>query len=161
MQIRVIRYNHDKESTAGLVAINHEGKGHEGAVFECYCLEDQRQPGEKVMGETRIPAGTYKVGFQEQITGLTKKYRSRYSWFDKHLHIKDVQGFTGIYIHVGNTEKHTMGCLLLADKAVNDPKDYASVQETSTVAYKRFYEIVSAALKRGEEVEITYKSIWE
>jgi len=153
MIIEVLRYNHDKESTSGLVAV--DGK------FFCFSLEDQRQPGAKVMGETRIPEGTYIVGFQDQVTDMTTRYRAKYPWFDKHLHVKDVPGFTGIYIHIGNTEKDTMGCLLLADKAVNDPNDYASTQESSTLAYQRLYALVSGALKKGEVVKIIYKSILE
>lgn len=159
MQIRVARYNHDNHSSSGILAINQHGKGAEGAVFECFTLEDEHRDVKK-MSQTRIPEGTYKVGWQEAITPMTERYRAKYDWFDKHIHIKDIPNFTGVYIHIGNYSKDTAGCLLLADQAVNDPKDYDSKQLTSTRAYHRFYERVQAALNTGDEVEILIKSIW-
>jgi len=149
MNIEVLRYNHDKDSTSGLLFINGE--------FACYTLEDEHRD-VKVKGETRIPEGVYIVDYQQAITPLTKKYRAKYDWFDKHLHIKDVPNFTGIYIHVGNYEKNTDGCLLLADQAVNDPKDYASVQYKSTQAYKRVYQKMQEALDNEEPIGLTIVS---
>lgn len=152
MKIEVIRYNHDTESTSGIMAVN--------CHFSCFTLEDQRQP-EKVKGETRIPDGTYKVELRKELSGLTKTYRDKYDWFTWHLHIKDVPGFQYIYIHIGNSDKHTDGCLLVADRAWNDPKDYNAYQTSSTSAFKRIYEEVRAAIESNEPVTITYKSIWE
>ncbi|MGH1436599.1 MAG: DUF5675 family protein [Lewinella sp.] len=149
MNVKVLRYNHDKNSTSGLLFIN--GK------FECYTLEDERRE-VKVRGETRIPEGNYKVAYQESLTPLTRKYQEKYDWFGKHLHIKSVPNFTGIYIHVGNYEKNTDGCLLVADQAVNDPKDYSSVQYKSTQAYKRIYKRMQAALDSGEEINLIIES---
>ena len=148
MNVEVLRYNHDKDSTSGLLFLDE---------FECYTLEDEHRD-VKVRGETRIPEGTYILDWQETITPLTKKYRAKYDWFDKHLHIKDVPGFTGIYVHVGNYEKNTDGCILVADQAVNDPKDYASVQYKSTQAYKRFYQKIQKRLNDDKPVSITIKS---
>jgi hypothetical protein len=152
MKIEVIRYNHDQESTSGLMAIDDE--------FVCFTLEDQQQD-QKIKGETRIPSGTYKLGFREELSGLTKKYRARYNWFKWHLHVKDVPGFNYIYIHVGNSDKHTDGCLLVADRAYNDPKDYNAYQTQSAIAFERIYKQISEAIENGEPVHITYKSIWE
>jgi len=150
MKLELIRYNHDTQSTSGLLMI--DGK------FECYTLEDERHD-EKVRGETRIPEGTYTVGWQEVITGLTETYRKKYPWFDKHLHIKNIPNYEGVYIHIGNYEKDTDGCPLVADQAVNDPNDYASHVLSSTTAMQRMYAKVQKALTAKEPVTITVKSI--
>ena len=96
----------------------------------------------------------------EQDTNLTKKYRAKYpDWFRKHLHITNIPGFTSVYLHVGNNEKHTAGCVLVADQAYLDPKDFASTQSYSIQGFKDFYLRVCDALDRGEPVTITIGSI--
>lgn len=152
MKIELIRYNHDVESTSGLMAVNGN--------FEAHTLEDQRQL-VKVTKETRIPEGTYQVKFREVLSGLTKTYRDRYEWFEWHLELQDVPGFNYVYIHVGNKESHTDGCILVADHAYNDPNDYASTIGSSAVNFERIYKKISTALKEGEPVHIQIKSIWE
>lgn len=152
MKLTLLRYNHDAESTQGLLAL--------AGAFECHTLEDQRQA-VKVAGETRIPEGTYEVRFREAVTPLTERYRKKFAWFDKHLHVIDVPGFEWICIHIGNKDTHTDGCLLVADTAVNDPNDYNARQAQSTQAFERLYKKISRALKDGERADITIKSIWE
>ena len=69
--------------------------------------------------------------------------------------IKDGKEFQYILIHTGNTDDHTMGCLLL-----NFSADAASFSgANSGGAYKEFYPIVANALGNGEEVEIIYTDI--
>lgn len=158
MQIRVTRFNHDTESSMSLVAINKAGRGSKEAEFFCFGLEDERRD-VKLRGETRIWEGEYKLAYQELLTEKTKEYRKRYDWFDKFLHIKDVPEFTGIYIHIGNTDKDTLGCLLLGYDAYTDSKDFNSKIGRSTDATRDFYKIVCEALDDGEEVTILYQSI--
>lgn len=164
MELRVTRYNFDTESTSGMLAINYEGEGAKGATYFCQTLEDQRRDlagGEKkVMSETAIPEGRYRVGWQEQVTGMTKKYRERYPWFSKHLHVKDVPDFTGIYIHVGNDDDDTAGCLLVGYGMSGDANDFNSKITSSTAAYEKLYQIVGDALNSGEGVWIVYKTIY-
>jgi hypothetical protein len=102
----------------------------------------------KVKSETRIPAGTYKLGIQEQETPLTKKYQSKFNWFKKHIHIKDVPNFIGVYIHIGNTDIDSAGCILLGDNADNNHLGGGSVSN-STQAYKRFYNNYYDAIEKG------------
>ena len=150
-KIVVMRYNSDAESTQGLVVVN--GK------FFCYSLEDQRQEGAKVKGETRIPEGSYKLGIKAEYTPLTDSYAKRYpKFFKRHIQILDVPGFENVYIHVGNDETHTDGCLLLGDTAVNDPKDYNGFQGSSRQAYERFYRQFYDRVKDGS-VELEIKNI--
>ena len=55
MKLKVIRFNSQSDSTNGLLfdATN-------GMEFLCYTLEDEKRE-EKVMAETRIPAGVYSI----------------------------------------------------------------------------------------------------
>ena len=55
MKLQVLRFNSKSDSTNGLLFdITNEIK------FLCYTLEDERRE-EKVMSETRIPAGVYNI----------------------------------------------------------------------------------------------------
>lgn len=56
----------------------------------------------KKYGQTAIPTGTYKV----QIT-YSPKYKRMMPL------ILNVKGYSGIRIHSGNTDKDTLGCLLV------------------------------------------------
>ena len=101
----------------------------------------------------RIPAGRYEVKFREQTTPLTTKYRKDYGWFTWHLEIQNVKNRKNIYIHVGNKEKHTLGCVLVAwvfdatvDKLEIDDQQWKSVR-----AFKRLYLKISEALLRSDE----------
>jgi hypothetical protein len=113
------------------------GKG-EATVFQGYTLEDEARP-YKQPGETRIPAGSYEIDLQLIDTPLTIKYRAKYPWFKKHLEIKNVPGFKGVYIHIGNFDADTAGCVLLGDNADNNVIGPGSISN-STAAFRRFYE---------------------
>ena len=131
------RYNTNHDRTIGMLLLDN--------VFQCYTLEDGPRA-KKVKGETRIPAGTYTLGIQESTTPLTTKYRGKYKFFTNHLHIKDVPNFTGIYIHIGNTDKHTDGCVLVGNVA------YKNTIQQSTAAYKDLY---SKLINRAREGNLT------
>ena len=78
--------------------------------FECYTLEDVVRPnGEKVYGETAIPAGIYRV-----IVDFSNRFQRRMP------HVMDVDGFEGIRIHAGNTAAHTLGCILVGQEKGED-----------------------------------------
>ena len=61
MKITVERFTSDAETTLSTVFV--DGK------FACFGLEDEYRT-EKVAGETRIPAGTYKVGLRNVGEGI-------------------------------------------------------------------------------------------
>ena len=82
--------------------------------FLCYTLEDEHRE-DKIMSETRIPAGTYKLKFRNE-GGFHNKYSKRFSSIHKGmLEVCDVPNFKYILIHCGNDDSHTAGCLLLGD----------------------------------------------
>ena len=146
MKLDVLRYKDDGNTTLGLLFID--------GVFECYTIEDEERE-EKIKGETRIPEGTYKLDFRRELSGLTHSYRRKYDWFDYHLHVKDVPNFKYVYIHVGNTEKNTDGCLLLGSTVDKD----SMFQGRSTAAFKELYLKVGDAINKGEPINITYKTL--
>ena len=91
----------------------------------------------KVINQTAIPIGTYKV---------TITYSNR---FKKLLPlINNVKGFSGIRIHSGNTKEDTSGCILVGfntevGKVIN-----------SKVTYNKLFNLLQDKLNKGEQVEI-------
>jgi hypothetical protein len=143
--LTLLRYMDDGETTLGLLFLRNK--------FFAYTLEDTHRD-EKVKGKTRIPEGVYEIGFSPAdpaSSRITRNYLSKYPWFSKHIHLREVPGFEGIYIHIGNTHEHTEGCILIADGINVDVKKALMYSEK---AYERFYRIVSALLDSGEPVSI-------
>lgn len=117
--------------------------------FQGFTLEDIKRD-TKVMGQTRIPAGTYKILQRKVVSGKTKQYQDKYPWFKWHLELQNVPNFENIYIHIGNSPKDTDGCILTAATASwNEP-----FIGSSTDTFKRIYLLVTEALESGEEVTI-------
>jgi hypothetical protein len=106
-------------------------------IFQGYTLEDQFNE-VKIQKETRIPAGKYEIIINRTETPKTKAYQVRYNWFKYHLQLANVPGFQGIYIHIGNTDRDTEGCLLMADNAGNNVIGDNGIS-SSTECFKRFY----------------------
>lgn len=148
MELLLVRHNSGKDSTVGVLldAATNE--------FFGYTCEDEERT-QKVAGETRIPEGRYAVGFN--VTGgMNGPYKARYG--DAHhgmLELQDVPGFSYIYIHTGNTEKDTDGCILVGYNASTDRSFGGGAVGNSRGCYRDFYKIVSRALLSGEPVHIT------
>ena len=134
------RFSDNRDSTLGILLKAQPTNQGAKLVFQGYTLEDEFRD-EKVMKETRIPAGTYTIDVQPADTALTLKYRAKYPWFKKHLEIKNVPGFMGVYLHIGNFDADTAGCILIGDNADNNTIGPGSISN-STAAFKRFYESV-------------------
>ena len=141
MLLTVYRYNTTPEDTLGMMMMD-------GRLC-CYVIEDT-QRFEKVDGETRIPSGRYRILLRDE-GGMTQKYRSRFP--DIHqgmLHLQDVPGFEWVYIHVGNTEDDSLGCLIVGDTPPAIGLDQRVGSSVS--AYTRIYPEIADALSRGESV---------
>lgn len=140
MKFILQRFSDNRDSTLGiLVKVQPTDMG-DKITFQAYTLEDEYREIKRAF-ETRIPAGTYKIDIQQADTVLTMKYRDRYPWFKKHLEIKNVPGFVGVYLHIGNFDADSAGCILLGDNADNNTIGPGSVSN-STACFKRFYEFV-------------------
>lgn len=144
MELSLLRNPSKKESTRGVLLIND--------VVFCDTLEDEKRE-IKVSGETRIPSGRYRILKREAVSKLTKTYRDKFDWFDFHLEIQNVPNFQYVYIHVGNYDENTDGCILLG-RGFTDYEDESAIWN-SRKAFKEFYLRVSDALNNNEEVWIT------
>ena len=81
--------------TIGTLAVDGE--------YFCDTLEDPVRPaGQKVPGQTAVPAGVY-----EAVLTLSPRFKRVLPL------LLDVPGFTGVRIHAGNTAKDTQGCILV------------------------------------------------
>ena len=149
MKLEVIRFSSHSDSTLGLLFDVTEGR-----KFLCFTIEDEARD-TKVKGETRIPAGTYELKLRKE-GGYHQRYVKKYGSMHKGMiHVQDVPGFTYILWHTGNTDEHTMGCLLLGDTSQQNITKEGFIG-ASTDAYKRVYPPIAEALENGEEVTATY-----
>ncbi len=143
MLITVNRMTSDDDTTVSTVSV--DGR------FVCFGLEDEFRA-DKVVNETRVPAGRYQVGVR-QTGGFHTRYQTKFA--DIHrgmLHVQDVPGFEHILIHVGNTDTDTAGCLLVGTGALARPGDM-SIQ-SSVEAYRRLYpQVIAAAESNNLEIE--------
>ena len=141
MELRLERIAGNGEATLGLLF--RDGR------FECFTLEDEARA-RKVPGETRIPAGRYRIGLRRE-GGLSGRYAKRFAAMHRGmLWLRGVPGFEWIYIHVGNTDADTAGCILVgagADAAAMTLRD-------SRAAYERLYRDVADAAA-ADELRIT------
>jgi len=144
MELLLNRLGGDGETTIGALYIN---QGVAGYLF-CFTIEDERRFS-KVPGETRIPAGRYKIDLN-RLGGMNARY-SRYPWHKGMLELQDVPRFEFIYIHPGNDDDDTEGCILPNYKA--DAENMRG--ENSFECYKDLYLLVIAAMKDEEDVYIT------
>jgi len=97
MRLKVLRYEYTSTYTAGELLIDD--------VHFCWTIEDTDRLGrgeKKVMHETCIPEGTYKV-----ITSFSNRFKKELPL------ILDVPQFEGIRIHGGNGANASSGCLIL------------------------------------------------
>ena len=149
MKLKVLRFSSQSDSTNGLLFDDSDGD----MKFLCYTLEDEYRS-EKVRGETRVPAGVYKLELRTE-GGFHARYTKKYGSMHKGmLHVTKVPGFEWILIHTGNTDEHTAGCLLVGDSQENNALVKDGFIGKSTVAYKRIYpDIARAIQEEGATIE--------
>ena len=152
MQLEVLRFSSEADSTNGLLFDITDGQ----RKFLSYTLEDEYRK-EKIMSETRVPAGTYNVTLRTE-GGFYQDYTERFgSDFNKGmLWVRDVPGFEYILIHIGNTDENTSGCLLVGDTQNNNQITKNGFIGSSTNNYKRIYPPIAEVLSNNGIVSITY-----
>lgn len=143
----ILRRRHDDgEATIGALFIDDE--------WMCDTLEDQHQSVKK-SGETRIPAGKYKVELKP--LGTSRFDASAKKKLGHHhkgmLRLVEVPGFTEILIHTGNTEQHTAGCILVGLGVGKDENGHHTVVN-SWKAYRKVYPQIAEAIVKPERVMI-------
>ena len=157
MKLQVLRISSQQDSTNGILFDVTDGK----KEFLCYTIEDEYRD-EKVMHETRIPEGTYKLTLRTA-GGFHNRYLARYGadWHKGMLELQDVPNFQYILIHTGNTDEHTSGCILVADSQENNLLMKDGFAGKSGQAYKRIYPVIRDALLNNEKVTIEINDVSE
>jgi len=151
MKLEVLRISSQKDSTSGVLFDITNGD----RKFMCYTLEDEKRI-TKLDGETRVPAGTYRVTLRTT-GGFHNRYAHRFQDIHKGmLWVRDVPNFEYILIHCGNTDEHTNGCLLVGETQESNIKNSDGFIGRSTQAYFDIYPRIASAIESGEDVTITY-----
>mgnify|MGYP003153929818 FL=1 len=149
MKLEVLRISSQEDSTSGILFDVSNGK----RKFLCYTLEDEQRD-TKVMHETRIPAGTYKLELRTE-GGFHNKYDKKYGFHEGMIWVKDVPGFEYILWHTGNTDEHTSGCLIVGQSQESNLVKRDGFIGSSVNAYKFIYPYVVSAIKTGG-ASVTY-----
>lgn len=149
MELFQQRISSGDEATLGIL---HDTTDETDRKFQCYTLEDQyNEP--KIPGETRIPVGRYQIKLRTE-GGMHGRYGQRFPWHKGMLWLQNVPDFEWIYIHVGNKDDDSEGCILTGDGQISNVTERGQVT-SSVAAYTRLYHRIVAALDAGEEVWIT------
>lgn len=146
MELEIKRIGGDNTTTIGALFI---GEGMAKYLFS-FSIEDERRI-VKVAGKTRIPAGRYEI-ILNKTGGMNKNY-SKYPWHKGMLELDEVPNFDYVYIHPGNTDEDTEGCILpnyIADSRNMGGRD-------SFECYKDLYLEVISAIQDDQQVFITIK----
>lgn len=143
MIINLYRIAPGTESTLGVLLTSN---------IQCFTCEDQYQA-IKVDGETRIPAGTYEIKLRDA-GGMNIKYKERYPNHKGMLWLQDVPGFEWVYIHIGNNDDHTEGCILVGYGCKINSLLGGGTISSSRKAYSDLYRQILKAIDSGEKVEI-------
>jgi hypothetical protein len=154
-EVQVKRVGDNGETSLGVIQLD-------GVTF-CGSVEDQEQKGDKVMHETRVSNGTYRLALREE-GSFHARYKKRYSdrghdWHQGMLCVYNAEGwrlncpdgksFRYILVHAGNTDDHTSGCLL-----PNYVLDFLNDKGSrSGDAYKKLYPILRDSILASKKVD--------
>lgn len=145
MELRLHRIARKREYTIGRLYAD--------SIYVCDTLEDRDRlyfGQSKIKGQTAIPCGRYEV--------LLNNYSPRFGMKEPYKSlangcvplIKDVPGFSGVRIHIGNTPADTDGCPLVGRNTV-----VGKVMESRATYIRLWKEWLAPARARGEKVWIT------
>ena len=147
MILDLVRLSSGTGSTVGILYVDGNASG--------FTIEDEYRF-EKVAGETRIPAGEYTIALRKE-GKMLEKYREKFKTILDHsgmLWIQNVPNFEFVYIHYGNFEKETEGCILINRGSTLDPIFGGGYGLDSISAYIDLYRRLLPVLKRGDPVKI-------
>jgi hypothetical protein len=117
----------------------------------CATLEDAYHP-EKIHGQTRIPAGTYRLGWHAS-PRFDKTYRARVERAGYRYHgmiqLLDVPNYEWVLIHCGNTVADTDGCILVGNSVFHGIDGLHIPGGESVPAFLRLYPIMAEAIEKG------------
>ena len=136
LELTLVRDPSANGCTIGRLSIDGE--------HQCFTCEDVVRPaGQKVPGETAIPAGRYRI-----IVNRSERFSKIAGHEVKLPLLLDVPNYEGVRIHTGNTAAHTEGCILPG--LVRRPDGVGQ----SKPAFDALFARIQSALEAGEEVWI-------
>lgn len=150
MEIKLIRKEKNTTCTIGDLFVNN--------IFFSNTLEDPDRglkdtmseseiKSKKIYGNTAIPSGQYSI----DMNTVSPSFKDR-SWAKpyggKLPRLQNVKGYDGVLIHVGNTSKDTLGCILVGTKSSN------SSISNSTAAFNKLMTELLKAKAKGETITI-------
>lgn len=114
----------------------------------CFTLEDEKRT-IKINGETRIPFGTYEIKLRT-FGSMSERYSKKFHFHKGMLHLQNVPNFSFVYIHIGNTDDDTAGCILVGNE-LNIKKNMLI---GSTLSYTELYQDMLSELNQGNKIFI-------
>lgn len=150
LELELYRISSGTTSTLGILYIDRKARA--------FTVEDEYRF-EKKPGETRIPAGVYPIQYRKAGKMLAK-YQEKFRGQIEHpgmLELQGVPGFEFVYIHFGNREDETDGCILVNRIATLDTQFGGGIGGDSVSIYLSIYREISAALNAGRKVVITVR----
>jgi len=149
--IKLERYSLGQEDTLGRIMI--EGK------LCCYTLEDAKKDA-NVKGETCIPTGKYEITLRTA-GAMNDTYARRFAAMHKGmLWLRNIPKFEYIFIHIGNTNADTKGCILVGSKPINETNTQTRRSiEGSSAAYQTIYPIIAEHISKGGKAFIVIENV--
>jgi len=141
MELKLLRKEFKPTQTAGNFSVNgspmyYTCEDKDRGLNSAMSLDEIKRI--KVKAETAIPAGRYKIAWVYWAS------HKRYAPL-----LLNVPGFQGIFIHSGNTEADSEGCILIGFNKIT------SGISNSKAARIDLDKRIETAIKNGEEVYIT------
>ncbi len=150
MELEIWRYSGNDLATLGMLM---ERQREAWGMF-CFTCEDAFQE-MKVPGKTRIPAGRYEIKLRNE-GGMSGRYGRLFPQMHRGmLWLQDVPDFTYVYIHVGNTNDDTEGCILVGEDRSETWRKVCN----SKLAYLRIYPQIAQAVELGGGAWITIRDL--
>ena len=120
----------------------------------CATLEDTFRH-EKKKKVTRIPAGRYRLDLRKG-SPMATRYQDKFGT-NGMLWLRDVPGFKFVYIHIGNTDQDSDGCILVGGEIQQKIKNGKIKQKvlSSTDTYLELWALVAPEIELEKEVWIT------
>ena len=115
-------------------------------LYQAMSLEEIQRI--KVYGETAIPYGRYRISMKRKSPKYSEK--KQYAKCKGYVpYLRDVPGFSGVLIHIGNWPTDSCGCILPGENKVKGGV------VNSTTWFWKLYDLLKAADERGEEIWLT------
>lgn len=102
----------------------------------------------KVYGQTAIPKGNYEIDMDTASLSFGRKEPYKTLCKGKVPRLKEVKGYSGVLIHVGNYPKDTLGCILVG---LNKAKGQVL---QSRVTFEKVYKVLAEAHSKGEKITL-------